>query len=255
MQWPRLGLMVPPSRRVPRGASQAGYDGKVAAGVLAAMKTRWRRRPSCRWTPDVGSVEPLGAGRLHVLSPELAALNASRGKQFDWNRLATALALEWSNQRLILASDLVETPGAGWTSVLKRMPRAREHIVLKVAHHGSLKAQHVPLLARLSGEAKVIVLATPYASEDLPRFERNQGADVLLRHSGKLLLTGLPQKFETQNKIPRQWKRSRLNQMKKPIASDDEVGPFPACYLQLVLDATGKTKLTYGPGSVIVHAG
>ncbi len=253
--WPRLGVLTPPRAATSRSASQTGFDGRVANAVLNSMVTRWRRRAACKWVPVLGSVEPIGEGQLRVLSPAPGVLPAKPPKHFDWNEAATALAVEWKNQRVILGSDLVETPGDGWTSVLKAYLPAREHGTLKVAHHGSLEAQHEPLLKRKAGEPEVALVATPFANKELPRFKTGEGADLLLRHAKKLMLTGLPQEFGTQSNKPRQWLRSRLAKLRKPIAPDDAIGPFPACYVQLALDASGKTRVTYGPGSVIVHAG
>lgn len=252
--WPRLGLLMPPRAKTIRGSSQAAYDGKVALGVMNAMKTRWARAPACAWTPSVGSTEPIGAGVIRILSPEAGLLPAKPPPGFDWNTAATALAIEWAGHRVVLGSDLVENPGAGWSSALHRTPAIRVHGILKFAHHGSLEAQHPPFLARLHSEKEAVYVGTPFASEGLPRFKKNDGADVLLRYSSKLHLTGLPQAYERQNRKPRQWPRARLARLHKPIAADDPVAKFPSCYVHLTLDGTGKTKLAFGPGSVIVHA-
>lgn len=251
--WPRLGLVTPSRRLGPRGASQASYDTRLATGVLSAVQTRWKRNPATKWQPRAGGTEVLGSGRLRVLSPDSRALQAARGPNFDWNRVASALAIEWQGHRLVLGADLVEVPGGGWSAVLRAAPEAREHVLLKVAHHGSLAAQHVPLLARLRAEKKVTLVTTPFASQDLPRFQRGEGAELLLMHGDKLLLTGLPQRFDTQNKKPRQWPRARLAKLKKPIAADEPMTGFPSNYLHFVLDASGKLKTHWGPGSVIVH--
>lgn len=71
----------------------------------------------------------------------------------------------------------------------------------------------------------------------------------------RLYLSGLPQAFEKQSGKPRQWKRSRLAAIRKPIAPDEPGRPFPSNYLQLTLTPAGKVKVVYGPGSVIVHRG
>lgn len=246
--WPRLGLLAPPRAPLARGASQGSYDSKLANGVLSAIRTRWKRQPTTKWEPRAGALEPLGSGLIRVLSPETAARRPG-----DWNSVATALAVEWKGHRLILGADLVEKPGKGWSKVLSRFPLARSHLLLKVAHHGSFDAQHVPLFARLPSEQQVTLVTTPFASQNLPQFEKGEGAELLLKHSDRLLLTGLPQKFETQNKKPRQWPRARLATLKRPIAPDEPTAGFPSNYLHFVLDAAGTLKTTWGPGSVIVH--
>ncbi|MCC6338021.1 MAG: hypothetical protein IT380_29015 [Myxococcales bacterium] len=253
--WPRLGVVAPPRRKGDSGASQDAFDSRLANGVLTAVKTRWRRQPASKWTPRAGQREPLGSGEVLTLSPAKEALNQAGEQSFDWNRVATALAVEWSGHRVVLGADLVEKPGKGWSAVLGRAPVVRKHVILKVAHHGSLEAQHEALLKRLAGEDAVTLVTTPFASQDLPRFGRSDGADLLLKHSDKLLLSGLPQAFETQNRRPRQWRRSRLALQRKPIAPDEPVGDFPSNYVHLVLSAAGKVKANYGPGSVIVHRG
>ncbi|MBE2252455.1 MAG: hypothetical protein IAE78_23180 [Myxococcus sp.] len=254
-EWPRLGVVAPPRKKGRTGASQEGFDSQLANAVLSTVKSCWRRRAGCRWVPRAGAREPLGAGEVLTLSPERAALRPAGGSNFDWNRVATALAIEWEGHRVVLGADLVEKPGKGWSTVLKRTPTARQHVLLKVAHHGSLEAQHESLLKRLVGEAVVTLVTTPFASQDLPRFGKDDGVDLLLQHSDRLLLSGLSQAFETQDRKPRQWPRSRLARLKKPIAPDEPVGEFPTNYVHLVLSSAGKLKANYGPGSVIVHRG
>jgi hypothetical protein len=76
----------------------------------------------------------------------------------------------------------------------------------------------------------------------------------LLQHAKELHLTGLPQKFEEQNKTPRRWERAKLARLRSPIAPDEPIAEFPACYVQLAITRAGVARVvTYGPGSVIVE--
>lgn len=254
--WPKLGVLEPPRQRVSRRDTQAVYDAQVAMQVLNAMKTRWKRSGACRWEPKVGSTEAIGNGLIRVLSPEPEALPRGRLRRLDWNRAATALEVVWEGHRVVLGSDLVESPGHGWTRVLERRPQIREHVCVKVAHHASLAAQHEPFLARRGAEHEALLIATPFASSGLPRFESGEGVAVLLGHASQLLLTGLPQHYGTQNSRPRRWKRSALARLKTPVASDDAVGGFPACYVHITMTQSGKLNVHgHGPGSVVVERG
>ena len=251
--WPRLGVFEPPRQRPSRRNAVAAFETKVALQVLNAMKTRWRRNPACRWDLSVGSTEPVGAGEVRVLSPE--TVPEKMPKHFDWNSLSTALDLTWNNHRLILGSDLVESPGKGWSKALTRFGPLPFR-ALKIAHHGSLEAQHGPLLGQHLHRASVFV-ATPFTNSRLPRFGPGEGIAMLQRHSARLLLTGLPQKYEDQSGQTRTLKRSALHRMeKKGFGPDTPARGFPDCYVQLTLNAPGQLNVrAHGPGSVVILPG
>jgi hypothetical protein len=251
-EWPMLGVITPPGPAKPVGY-QAKHESRCVLDALSAIVTRWKQRPACEWRPSAGKSHALGAGTMHVLSPPEALLKKRRPPSFDVNQLSSALAIEWEGQRLILGSDLVEEPGRGWSEVLNTTPNAREHLMLKVAHHGSKAAQHVPLLARRKGEKEALYIATPFASQDLPRFTKSEGVAVLHQHADKLLLTGLPQAFDNQHGAPRQWPLRKLAKMRKFPASTQPADGYPDCWIHVSVATSGKAKTSFGPGSVIVH--
>lgn len=250
--WPMLGVVTPPGPAKAVG-HQAKHESRYVLDALNAMVTRWRQRPGCEWRPTAGTSHGLGAGTMHVLSPPEALLKKRRPPSFDVNQLSSALAIEWEGQRLVLGSDLVEEPGRGWSEVLNAAPNAREHLLLKIAHHGSKAAQHVPLLARTKNEREALYIATPFASQDLPRFTKTEGVAVLHQHADKLLLTGLPQAFDKQHGAPRQWPLRKLAKMRNFPASSQPADGYPDCWIHVSVTRSGKTKTSYGPGSVIVH--
>jgi glyoxylase-like metal-dependent hydrolase (beta-lactamase superfamily II) len=233
--WPRLGVLEPYVATPAVPDVELGFHGQDANGVLTAMRTRWTRRPACKWSLTVGSREQIGTGKALVLSPEPGP--GSR----DPNERATALELVWQNTRLVIGADLVETPGHGWSRALHRRPQARQYHALKVPHHGSPAALHVPLLQRQEGEDEAAYVLTPYSKgHKLPDFGETGGIATLLRHSGEVLMTGLPEKYALQSRRPRQWTRAELETAKRPIAAAEPVGEFPSCYVQLAFDAQGK---------------
>ena len=74
---------------------------------------------------------------------------------FDRNVISTALLLTWRGRRILLGSDLVESPGYGWSNTLVLEPELADHDLFKVPHHGSDQALHdekLKEMKRLLGE-------------------------------------------------------------------------------------------------------
>lgn len=247
-QWPRLGVLEPVAPPGAAASQETHFHGQQADAVLTAMRTRWTSSPSCKWPLEVGTSEPVGDGWATVLSPEPDAGGA------DVNERATALEIRWKNAQLLLGADLIETPGLGWTRALARRPALREHHAIKVAHHGSLAAQHAPVLQRSAAQAEALTVVTPYSKgHKLPDFAADGGVELLLRHTSRVLMTALPQSYETQNRNPRTWTRSELDALQKPVAAAEPVGPFPSCFVHAAFDAEGALILENVAGVAVTR--
>jgi hypothetical protein len=237
-----------------------GYNETGAAkAVLSAMANKWRRHPACRWRMQVGDQRPLGGGTLTVISPEdeerLAEADARKTKtKFDWNRLSTAMKLDWKGLSLVLGSDLVEKHGKGWTNAEARFPSLGRHVLLKAPHHGSREAPTDALLAAQKPKTERVWLVTPFSRQELPRFKRDEkkkleGAELLLKHEDQFLLTGLPIEYAEQADSHRVFKRKQLAKL---VPRTGTPPGFPDCWVEVVVESAGKTKVRFGPGSVTV---
>jgi len=260
-QWPKLGMLFPSPRR---GASlddlQRYFEEGDTEQAVATILRRWQLHPACRWRLDIGTTEPLGEATVSVLSPEGAARQQAfdawegRRSEFDWNTAATALLVEWRGQRLLLGSDLVEQPEKGWTQALARTPDIAKQTVYKVAHHGSLKAQHRGVLKGAKSR-KSLFIATPFASENLPRFGRGEGMELLHDHSPLVHLSALPRAYKDQSGAPLEFTRGQLARRADDLEFDTPAPGFPDCYIMLSFSPAGGTpQIEYGAGSVKVLA-
>lgn len=243
--WPLLGVLEPPALVPPVPNVEAGFHGQEADAVLTAMRTWWQAQPQTRWDLSPGVPHPIGDGVARVLSPT----GATGG---DPNERSTALELEWQGTRIVLGADLVETPGEGWSKALAHRPTARAHVALKVPHHGSPRALHPPLLARLPGETPSVPVVTPYSrGRKLPHFDPASGVATLLQHSPQVLLTALPQKYELQARHPRTFTTAELLAGHQPIAEAERVDGFPSCWVHLVFGPQGQLHASNTAGLTI----
>ncbi|MCP3166221.1 hypothetical protein LZ199_25285 [Myxococcus sp. QH3KD-4-1] len=261
--WPRIGLVWPRDETTPSDLSHLThyYDSGVAEQAVSAIFDRWERVPSCRLKLDQGDVLPFGEARLKVLSPAPAtrteAVRRWTAKQdFDSNRLSTVLQVEWAGLRILLGSDLVEIPGAGWTDVLAFDAEAPRHAAFKVAHHGSTKAQHPAVLTRMGPDDEPTWVATPYATKRLPGFQPGEGGAVLLGHVPKIHLTGVPRAFQNQGVTPSSYRLSDLQGPAQGLKRDPPVTGFPDCLVALSWKAGGgPPTVHHGKGSLTVERG
>jgi hypothetical protein len=259
--WPKLGMLFPPPRKgTPLDDLQRYFEEGDTEQAVSTILRRWQLHPACRWRLDTGSTEPLGEATVSVLSPEAAArqqaFEAWQGKlpEFNWNVAATALLVEWRGQVLLLGSDLVEQPGDGWTHALARTPGLARQTVYKVAHHGSLKAQHRGVLKGAKSR-KSLFIATPFASENLPRFSKGEGMELLHDHASVVHLSALPRAYGEQAGAPLEFTRSHLAGRADDLEFDPPAPGFPDCYIMLSFPPAGGTpRIEYGAGSVKVLA-
>lgn len=262
-RWPQLGMIwpAPPTEPV-TGDEQAQFRGARVQQALAAILDRWEHKPSCRWNLIRGDTRELGDATLRVLSPSpgartrfMTALTAGEAASFDKNQIATAIEVIWKSHHIVLGSDLVEKPGKGWSEVLDFRQGVIGHGIAKVAHHGSVHALHEPLIrSRQSLERHFIV--TPYASKDLPRFDRGGGIAVLHEHAATVHLTGLPRGHDAQPGAPLKLKRSQLARRRRDWEPDPITSGFPDCWIMVELSARpARRRAVHGPGSVAVARG
>jgi hypothetical protein len=128
-----------------------------------------------------------------VLGPSKRALKRARaGKSVDANTLSVPLAIDWCGTRVVLGADL---PATEWQQIVKDLPRASpgDHHALKIPHHGSKAAQHELLADPPDGRERCWVLSPwKLAGGTLPRFEEDEGVDLMLRRVPEIHLTSLP---------------------------------------------------------------
>ena len=165
----------------------------LAEHAASAVLDAWDRSPDRKWDLLPGSTINLGQAAVTVLGPSKRALKRARaGKSIDANTLSVPLAIDWCGTRVVLGADL---PAAEWRQIVKDLPRASpgDHHALKVPHHGSKAAQH-GLLADPSDGRERCWLLSPWklAGGTLPRFEQDEGIDLMLRRIPEIHLTSLP---------------------------------------------------------------
>ena len=258
MDWPGIGVLSPS----PRGPSPLGaiapHFGSMVEDTLAPIDDLWERAPGCRWDLRAGTSRALGDAEVKVLSPSTRAAtdayDAWRGGR-DWNpnRVATAFELRWNGHRILLGSDLDEDDGHGWSDVAAARRTEAPHAVTKVPHHGSVRAVHPVWIDPRGGEPRFIV--TPFARENLPRFDDGDGVHQMLGYAEEVYLTGLPRAHASQAASqPLHERRSVLHALdKEPI--DPTTPGWPDCFVIASVTPSGATTLTHGPGSVVVVEG
>jgi len=101
------------------------------------------------------------------------------------------------------------------------------------------------------GLGDVIDVATPFASQRLPRFEADEGAQFLLARSPELLLTGLPRAYADQGVNPQRAARSQLDVAGRSGPRQPRVEGFPDCCCVVELRRDGTTHRNMGPGSIV----
>lgn len=258
--WPKLAMVPAPDTA---GAGDdwdltAAYQGGVAEHVIATIWERWRSRPSCRWDLEVGSSRRLGDATVQVLSPIASERDAAREawlarRRHDYNRAASALLVTWRGRRVLLGSDLVESPGQGWTNVTAHERTPQAHDVYKIAHHGAIRAigpqAGPPPRPRLR-----TWLATPFASKGLPKARPGEGLERLLASEDHVELTGLPLPHHQQGETPREAPRHELDGLMSAAVERTGAASFPDCFVAVVVRAQGPVEVVRGSGAVRVRA-
>lgn len=255
--WPRMGMVPAPDTE---GAgdewdAEAALRGGVAEHVIGTILHRWNVQPACRWELEVGTSESLGEATVRILSPTdkersaaRAAWREGRRREYDFNRAATALLVSWRGRRVLLGSDLVDTPGQGWRSASSHDRDLREHDVYKIAHHGSENALGAHI-RRPSNPSLRTWIATPFASKGLPDFRDLGGAEKLLAVESPMLLCGLPRTYPEQSGSVESTRREYLRD--KPDHEFEKNAPgFPDCYVCVIIPEVGPVSVERGVGSI-----
>jgi hypothetical protein len=234
----------------------ASLAGGEAEQVVATILSRWQRHAASRWELTLGSQERLGDATLRVLSPTVAERDtAARAWEteaaHDYNRAATAFLLTWQGRRVLLGSDLVEAPGLGWTSTLGLDPAVPAHDVYKVAHHGSAGAIGPQVQAPATAMTRLWI-ATPFASQGLPRSGDGEGLERLLNIEDEIVLTGLPCRYAEQAATARDLTRAVLRDDEASQLTGVPQG-FPDCWIHVNVPRLGPAVVTRGAGAVTVR--
>ena len=225
----------------------------IVEQVLAAVHDRWTNRPEQRWLLRRGDVRQVGHVTMRVLHPPEELVRNWKGG--DVNRLSSALLVEWERLRLLLGADVVNDD---WTDIVQVVTDLDNHAALKVPHHGSMDALHegVGGPPGMRREQRTWVV-TPYnRGRKLPGFGEGEGLAWLLDREDRIFLTGLPLRFESQQRGPLITTREGLlsfcphvlRAQATPVA-----GPDPACFVAVGFGADGTVHHEIrGAGSVLV---
>lgn len=255
-EWPRIGMVLPPGNDA--AASSRGFIAGKTTEVIAAIESRWREHPSCRWDVKVGDVEPLGSASVTVVSPRADVrddqlIRWKERRPFDHNVISSALLLSWRGRRVLLGSDLVEDPRYGWTNALARDPGLGDHDLLKVPHHGSDEALHDDVLRPRKRVPQPLRVIAPFCRSRLPSFSEGVGAHRVVSHGGTTYLTGLPRRHAGQSG------RIEAHSLADLAAHDawnftPPTSGFPDCYvLTSIPPGDGAPTIEQGPGSIRVQ--
>jgi len=181
--------------------SEQELAGSATEAALQRIFDIWEREPESKWDLTTNETRAVGEGQVQVVHPPAGrGLKLARGS--DPNRASSPLLIEWEHASLLLGADL---PSVEW----KRVPKAfRSHgalsstSALKIAHHGSKKAQYELAIGRPPPTSRACV-CTPWTKGArllrLPRFEDGEGVDILLQALESILLTSMPTPYEMSN--------------------------------------------------------
>jgi len=165
----------------------------LAEHAVSAIRDAWERSPDRKWDLLPGSTVGLGQATVTVLGPSKRVLKRARkGTGVDPNMLSVPLAIDWCGTRVVLGADL---PATEWRQIVKDLPPARpgDHHALKIPHHGSKTAQPELLADPSDGRERCWILSPwKLAGGTLPRFEKDEGVDLMLKRIPEIHLTALP---------------------------------------------------------------
>ncbi len=196
----------------------------LAEHAVSAILDVWERFPDRKWDPIPGSSFSLGEATVTVLGPSKRAIQrAKNAHKVDPNALSGPLAIEWNGTRIVLGADL---PASEWQRIVKDLPHIApgDHHALKVPHHGSRTAQAALLADPPDGRERFWALSPwKLGGGTLPRFEDDEGIDLLLGRVEQLHLTSLP--FQTSLKPSRKpTRRSEvLDSINRSRFGDDDM--------------------------------
>lgn len=150
-----------------------------------------------KWSTIQPTSFTLGDWTLSVLHPDSQAVadavtRHEGGRRVHLNDLSASLLVEHADVALVLGADSEQ---AAWSAVEGRLSPA--HLLharpVKASHHGSTTGIHPVIVNEQAVDPDREHVVTPFPrSGTLPRFEPGEGAERLIRASGRLHLTALP---------------------------------------------------------------
>jgi beta-lactamase superfamily II metal-dependent hydrolase len=162
------------------------------AKALVAIFRHWRDNPEYEWRLIAdGTSRALGSGLVEVLHPNQAYVDARTPDPGTApNNYSTPVLVEWGSVRLVLGADL---PSAEWRPLLgpTRIPSLSDHVLLKVAHHGSMNAQLDELVLAEAATAGVALTPWNLGRRMLPALDVSGGVHWLLRNREAVSLTAI----------------------------------------------------------------
>jgi beta-lactamase superfamily II metal-dependent hydrolase len=191
-------LLHPPSPYAPvEDPDDAAAVSRSQAGLAhRAMHSAWNGGSS-KWSLLQGTSRELADWMLTVLHPtadevDEAIARYGNRQRVNLNDLSASLLVEHKDIALVLGADCEH---AAWTAIRNRMqPDDLLHTrPIKVPHHGSRKAIHPVLIDHSQRDVDRLQIVTPFPSSGrLPRFEADQGIEMLIAAAGSVDLTAMP---------------------------------------------------------------
>jgi hypothetical protein len=131
----------PPERWRGNPDTERELAGAATEAALQRIFDVWEHEPQARWDLTTETSQPLGEGSVCVVHPPAERATAlARGS--DPNRASSPLLVDWCEAHVLLGADL---PNVEWRRVSQSFERSASLATtpaLKIAHHGSGKAQH-----------------------------------------------------------------------------------------------------------------
>jgi beta-lactamase superfamily II metal-dependent hydrolase len=239
---------------------EAGEDPGATATLgpkeqaLMAMRTRWDSLPKHqRWDPRAGKswgLHDLELTCLWPTDPAVAKFKASDNP----NTLSTALLVSWHEHRLLLGADVhseqwEEIAGAVGDDVLAN------HLVMKVPHHGSENAV-IDALNGITGDRLWVLTPWDEGAWRLPRFDDEQGVQLLHAQHPTLHLTSLPFRAPSATHLPFHLTRQEALELRNDSKLTDQRAiaralprPVRDGWLDIVMRRDGTVTWEIGPAA------
>jgi beta-lactamase superfamily II metal-dependent hydrolase len=230
--------------------------GATVEAAVSAVKDAWDRDPASRWDLVAGEERTVGEANVAVLHPA-TVLAEHWPDRSDLNQLSSPLHLTWNGLSLLLGADL---PWPQWellnrTSLIAEIAQAQ---ALKASHHGSRNAQHSVVIGQPPPVDRHCVVTPWNRGHKLPRYEDDEGMDLLLRSIQEILLTAAPHPSlcgttSTRSQVGDTVQRRRLGNR---LLLEYEPAPAQvfAGWVRASFDATGgRTCLQLGTSAGVVQ--
>lgn len=229
--------------------------------AVAAIHRAWSELPSSKWEliADQPAIS-LGDASIEVLTPLHETIEEHRSlKAPDINELSSAMRLTWYDCAVLLGADLVNS--RGWDKLESSLGALAfaTSAAMKIAHHGSLEAQHPVALGTAPTPGRTLV-GSPYnRGEKVPAYRDGEEVELILGVSADLYMSGhhgaRPPDCGTET-VSRSSLRPAVLDLSGGIGAVtlDAIQPsVDECWFATRLDATGALlSIDRGPGSLHV---